>query len=139
MKLLVVYTKSIATSFALIILINYSYPATLVLCPIGVPPDIDEGPFISPQPSVPPGDIEVQIGSDAYVVDGFDVTIVCNILTGTHPITIIWLHNGVADPTRGNVSTITVTYYNDGDVYTCRAENNIGFDNKRTTINVFGK
>ena len=83
--------------------------------------------------------MKVQIGSDAYVVDGFDVTIVYNILTGTHPITIIWLHNGVVDPTRGNVSTITVTNYNDSDMYTCKADNDVGFDNESTNINVFGK
>ena len=43
------------------------------------------------------------------------------------------------DPTRGNVSTITVTNYNDGDVFTCRADNDVGFDEESTTINVFGK
>ena len=138
MKFLVVYTKSTGISFVSIVLKVFlsSYSC---LCLIGVPPDIQEGPFVPPPPSVPPGDIEVQIGSDAYVIDGFDITIVCNILTGIRPITIMWLCNGVADPTRGNVSTITVTNYNDGDEYTCRAENDVGFDEESTTINVFGK
>ena len=88
---------------------------------------------------IPPEDVKVKIGSPVYVVDGFDVTIVCNIVNGTRPITIMWLHNGVVDPTRGNVSTITVTNYNDGDVFTCIAENDVGFDMKITTINVVGK
>ena len=83
--------------------------------------------------------MEVQIGSPGYVVDGSDVTIVCDILSGTRPITISWFRNGAPDPTRGNVSTITVTDYNDGDELTCRADNDVGFDEKSTTINVFSK
>ena len=83
--------------------------------------------------------MEVQIGSPAYLIDGADVTLVCDIVSGTSPITIMWFHNGVLDPTRGSVSTITVTDYNDGDVFTCRAENVIGFDEESTTINVFSK
>ena len=106
---------------------------------IGTPPDIDEGLFMPQPPTVPPGDIEVKIGSPAYVVNGSDVTIVCDILSGTHPITISWLCNGEPDPTRSNVSTITVTDYNDGEEFTCRADNDIGFDEKSSTINVFGK
>ena len=81
-----------------------------------------------PPSTVLPGDMEVQIGSPAYVIDGADITLVCDIVSGIFPITIMWLHNGVVDPTRGNVSTITVTNYNDGDVYTCRVENDVGFD-----------
>ena len=73
------------------------------------------------------------------MVDGFDVTIVCDILSGTRPITIRWFRNGAPDPTRGNVSTITVTDYNDGDVFTCRVDNDVGFDEESTIINVFGK
>ena len=84
--------------------------------------------------------MEVHIGSSAYVIEGADITLVCDILSGTPPITIMWFHNGgVFDPTRGNVSTITVTNYNDGDVYTCRAENDVGFDEESTTINAFSK
>ena len=106
---------------------------------LGIPPDIDEGPFIPPTLTITPEDMEVQIGSPAYIIDGFNVTFVCGILNGTHPITIMWFHNGVIDPTRGNVSTITVTDYSDGDVITCRVENDVGFDEKGTTINVLGK
>ena len=83
--------------------------------------------------------MEVQIGSPGYVVDGSDVTIVCDIASGTRPITISWFRNGAPDPTRGNVSTITVTDYNDGDEFTCRADNDVGFDEESTIINVFGK
>ena len=106
---------------------------------LGVPPDIDEGPFISQPPNVMPGDVTVSIGTPVYVVDGFNVTIVCNILNGTCPITIMWLHNGAPYAAGGNISTITVTDYNDGDVFTCRADNIVGFDMENTTINVFGK
>ena len=106
---------------------------------LGIPPDIDEGPFIPQPATVPPGDMEVQIGSPAYVIDGADVTLVCDLLTGKPPNTITWFHNGVVDLTRGNVSTITVTDYNDGDVYTCRADNDVGFNEESTTINVFSK
>ena len=83
--------------------------------------------------------ITVRIGTPTYVVDGSDVIIDCNVLNGTPPITITWLRNGVADPTRGNATNITVDDYHDGDVFTCRADNDIGFDMETTTINVFGK
>ena len=42
-------------------------------------------------------------------------------------------------PTTENETTITVTDYNDGDVVTCRADNVVGFDEKSTTLIVFGK
>ena len=117
----------------------YKHSCNILFCHIGDPPDIDEGPFI-PQPStVISEDKTVDIGSPVYVVDGFDVTIDCRILTGTRPITISWFRNGMPDPSRGNVSTITVTDYSDGDRFTCRADNNIGFDIEMTTINVFSK
>ena len=104
---------------------------------LGVPPDIDDGIFVPQPPSVMSGDVTVRIGTPVYIVDGCTVTITCNILTGTPPITIRWLRNGMPeDPPRGNVSTIN---YNDGDVFTCRADNNIGFDMEMTTINVFSK
>ena len=106
---------------------------------IGVPPNIDEGPFIPVPDTKKLEDLEVKIGSPAYIVIGYKVIMVCNILTGTPPITITWLYNGAPDPSRGNVSTITVTDNNNGDVFTCRAENNIGFDMESTTINVCGK
>ena len=106
---------------------------------LGRPPDIDEGPFIPQPPTVISEDKMVDIGSPVYVAaDGFDVTINCRILTGTRPVTIRWLRNGALDRSRGNVSTITVTNYSDGDVFTCRAENSVGFDEEETIINVFG-
>ena len=55
-------------------------------------------------------------------------------MNGTPPITIKWLRNGSPDPTRGNVSTITITDASNGDIFKCRAENNIGFDTENTTI-----
>ena len=89
---------------------------------------------------MPPGDVTVRVGSPVYIIDGNTVTINCNLVAGTPPVTIRWLRNGMPeDPPRGDVTTITVTDYNDGDVFTCRADNNIGFDMEMTTINVFGK
>ena len=84
-------------------------------------------------------DVEVDIGTPVYLVDGYDVIIICEIASGTHPITISWFRNGAPDPTRGNVSNITVTDATDGDVFTCMAENSIGFDMKYTLINVTGE
>ena len=51
----------------------------------------------------------------------------------------MWFHNGMVDPTTENETTITVTDYNDSDVVTCRADNVVGFDEKSTTLIVFGK
>ena len=111
----------------------------MCIYPLGDPPDIDEGPPFPETKKLIIKDVEVKIGSPVYVVDGYDVTIICDILTGTNPISIMWFHNGAPDPTRGNVSTITVTDAADGDVFTCRAENNIGFDMENTIINVTGE
>jgi len=90
-----------------------------------------------------PGDKMVQIGTPGYVIRGDDVTIVCNIASGTRPIIISWFRNGVEDTSFGNVSRITLSNVNfdddDGDMYTCRAENNIGFDEETTVVNVFGE
>ena len=98
------------------------------------PPDIDEGSFV-PRPSVNTrSNKRVKIGTPVYVYSGFDVIIDCNIMSGTPPITIKWLRNGSLDPTRGNVSTITITDARNGDIFKCRAENNIGFDTENTTI-----
>ena len=83
--------------------------------------------------------MRVKIGTPVYVVDGFDVTIDCNILTGTPPVTIRWFRNGRLDPSRGNVTSITVTDADDNDNFACRADNNVGFDIENTTIRVFGK
>ena len=81
----------------------------------------------------------VKIGTPVYVADGFNVTIDCNILTGTPPVNISWFRNGQPDPSRGNVTSISVTDANDNDTFTCRTDNNIGFDVENTTIRVFGK
>ena len=98
------------------------------------PPSIDEGSFV-PRPSViTRGDKSVDIGTPVYIHDGFDVIIDCNIVNGTPPITIQWFRNGSPDLTRGNVSTITITDASNGDVFKCRADNNIGFDCEITTI-----
>ena len=107
---------------------------------IGDPPDIYEGQF-KPRPnSVTPGDKTVQIGTPAYVDSGDNLTIVCNIASGTRPITIKWFRNRVEDTLFGNVSMITISNVNfdddNGDVYTCRAENFIGFDEETTTLTV---
>ena len=106
---------------------------------LGVPPDIDEGPFKDLPDSLPPGDVTVKIGSLVYVVDGSDVIINCDILTGTPPVTIIWLRNGVLDSSLGNANSITIDDYMEGDMFICRADNVIGFDNETSTIRVFGK
>ena len=75
-----------------------------------------------------------------YVYGGFDVIIDCNIINGSLPINITWFRNGSPYPTRGNVSTITITDANNGDVFECRADNIIGFDTENTTIHVeYGK
>ena len=113
---------------------------TMTLCDyfcsfvIGIPPDIDEGPFVPQPDDFMLGNMTVKIGTPVYVVDGFDITIVCNVVNGTTPITITWLRNGIAEPTIENVSTITVDDYKDGDVFTCRADNIAGFDMDSTTI-----
>ena len=74
-----------------------------------------------------------------YVFSGFDVIIDCNISNGTPPINILWLHNNeVINSSVGNSSTITITDAEDGDVFTCRANNNIGFDEANSIINVQG-
>ena len=100
------------------------------------PPDIDEGSFL-PSPSViTRGNKTVKIGTPVYVYSGFDVTIDCNIVNGTPPITIQWFRNGSPDPTRGNVSTITITDASNGDVFKCRADNTEGFDTENTVIHV---
>ena len=85
-------------------------------------------------PSVQKGVIRVKIGSPAYLIHGFNVTIVCNVIIGTPPITIRWLRNGQPDQSRINSSTITVNDANDGDVFTCMAENTYGYDKKDTQI-----
>ena len=101
------------------------------------PPDIDEGPFIPPPHIVMPGNMTVTIGTPSYIVYGFYLTLVCDIVNGTRPITIMWLRNDAPYPAGGNQSVITIpsTDYNNGDVFTCRADNIVGYDMKNTTIN----
>ena len=79
--------------------------------------------------------IRVRIGTTAFIFDGLTVQIVCNATSiSGHAITISWLHNGEHDQTRGNVTTITVTDANHGDVFTCVAENVFGSNRKDTEI-----
>ena len=106
---------------------------------LGDPPDIDEGPFMPLPPALRPGDRTVRINTPAYIVDGFNLTLECNLVGGTPPITIKWLRDGQPYQARGNNSVITVFDYVDGEEFTCRANNSIGFDIKNTTIKVFGK
>ena len=101
---------------------------------IGTPPDINEGYFISKPSYVMNGTVKVLIGAPAYVIVGNDVIINCSINSGTSPTNITWFRNDVVDLSRRNVSSITITDANDGDVFKCRAENLIGFDTKETTI-----
>ena len=84
--------------------------------------------------------MRVKIGTPVYVYGGFNVIIDCNIINGTPPVNITWLRNGSPYPTRGNVSTITITDASNGDVFKCKADNIIGFDTANTTIYVeYGK
>ena len=89
-----------------------------------------------------PGDKRINVGSPINVTRGFNLTIDCIVVNGTPPITILWLHNDteLIGSIEGNSSSITinVTDAYDGDNITCRANNNIGYDNATTTINVQG-
>ena len=80
------------------------------------------------------GNKRVKIGTDVYVVNGYNVTIDCNIANGTTPITLSWLLNETEY--ESNNTTITITNAACGDVITCRADNSIGFDEESTTIHV---
>ena len=84
--------------------------------------------------SVQKGIIRVKVGAPVYTIHGFNVTIVCNVIYGQPPITIRWLRNGLPDESRMNMSTIIVNDAEDGDVFTCRAENGRGYDKKDTQI-----
>ena len=98
-------------------------------------PDIDEGSFV-PRPSViTEGNKRVKIGTPVYVYNGYQVTIDCYIVGGTHPINITWFHNGSPDPTGGSVSNnISTSDIQDGDVFKCKAQNIEGSDTESTTI-----
>ena len=61
-------------------------------------------------------------------------------MNGTPPITIEWFRNGSPDPTRGNVSTITITDASNNEVFTCKANSRGSFATENTTIYVeYGK
>ena len=100
-------------------------------------PDIIEGPFEEPS-IVTDGPKSVDIGTPVYVVVGNDVIIQCDVLSGMHPFNTSWYRNGRSYG-RKNASFIVIDDARDGDVFSCIAENCKGFDNKSTTINVFGK
>ena len=102
-----------------------------------MPPNIDKG--ISQSPTVEKGTIRVKIGSPVYTVDGFNVIIDCNVISGHLPVTIFWFYNQQYDQSRENMSTLTVTDAKDGDNITCKAENSIGFDVQFTQINIVYK
>lgn len=88
-------------------------------------------------PNVTIGSKRVSAGSPVYVFSGSDVIIDCNIVNGTAPITILWLRNNkVINSSVGNSSTVTITDAEDDDVFTCRANNSIGFDEASTIINI---
>ena len=93
---------------------------------------IDGG--VSQSPSVEKGNIKTKIGSPVYTVDGFNITIICNVTRGEPPITISWFHNNQTDQYRGNVSSVMITNATAGDVFTCKADNKRGCDTKRTQI-----
>ena len=102
------------------------------------PPDIDEGSFV-PRPSVFTLVNEIiKIGSPVYIYPGYNVTIVCNIVTGVPPIVIQWHLNGSPYSTGGNLSVtnLTITNANDGDFWQCRVSNRYGIDIESTTIHV---
>ena len=97
-----------------------------------------------PQPEViPTTDTTVMIGSSAYIVDGYDLTVTCNVTSGTPPVNISWYRNGVLDSSKQNMPNITIPNMDftkdNGAVYTCRAENVTGYDEEFTSVNVFGK
>ena len=90
-------------------------------------------------PEVTTGTKRVNVGSPVYVLSGSDVIVDCNIVNGTRPITILWFHNDeVINSSVGNSSTVTITDAEDDDVFTCRANNSIGFDEASTIINIQG-
>ena len=105
---------------------------------LGNPPDINEGPHVERPDEITKENKRVTIGTPVYVFDGYSVTIDCNAVDGTPPITITWLRNEMPIPDSEDVNTITINDPKDGDVITCRADNNIGFDNESTTLNVTG-
>ena len=92
---------------------------------------------VSQPVSVENGVLRVKIGTTAYIVDGFHVQIVCNAtatIESPEIIILSWLRNGKLDETRGNATMITVTNANDGDVFTCIANNTLTHSRRDTEI-----
>ena len=97
-----------------------------------------------PQPEViPTTDMTVVIGTPAYIIDGYDLTITCNVTNGTTPITYSWYRNGVVDSSKENMTAITISNVDinkdDGVVYTCRAANAMGHDKEHSSVHVSSK
>ena len=102
------------------------------------PPDIDEGSFVPRPPVFTFSNKIVKIGTPVYIFDGYNVTIVCNIIAGTLPMAIQWYLNGSPHSTGGNlnVTNLTITNASDGDFWQCRVSNAYGIDIENTTIHV---
>ena len=85
----------------------------------------------------------VAIGTPAYITDGYDLTVICNVIYGITPITYSWYRNGVVDSSKENRSAITISNVDirkdDGVVYTCRAANALGYVEERSSVHVFSK
>ena len=85
----------------------------------------------------------MSVGSPVYVVRGYDLTIICKIVNGTPPMNFSWYRNGVLDSSKGNTSNITISNVriqrDNGVVYTCRVDNDGGYDEEFTSVNVFGE
>ena len=107
---------------------------------LGDPPCIDEGPMVQKPDEITKGNKRVKIGTDVYVINGYNVTLDCNIANGTTPIIFSWLLNGTEDSDYddddANITINDEKYGPYGGVITCRANNSIGFDEKSTTIHV---
>ena len=100
---------------------------------IAGPPYIDAS--TSQNPTVMDGIITVQVGNPVYIIESYnDVSIICNVVRGKLPITFSWYFN--EEQCRENVSTITVTVPNpkDGDVFTCRVDNQCRNDTRNATV-----
>lgn len=101
-------------------------------------PLIDKG--VLKPPLLENGVVRVEIGTPAtvYVTDNINVTIDCKISSGDPPMILTWFHNRQLVQSRGNLSSITVTVNNakdiDGDVFTCKVENEMGYDTRDTYI-----
>ena len=86
------------------------------------------------------GNKRYTVGSQAYVFEYYNVTFNCNVVSGTLPITILWLRNNVEEnsSSEGNSSTITITNIKDGENVSCTANNTRGSDVATSIIHVEG-